>query len=186
VNTNKSDSTYLAKNNNLILRLKSLRTFDTQFRVLVVVRDPLQHAISLLKQHQHFSKLHEEDPFSLEYMNWLGHHEFGLNHKPFELGVDRRNNFSLTDINYWVASWIEYYTYLNQFISDKNLHLVSYQELAEKPATLLEKISSKLNVELQAKNLQPYSSKPKTAKGVNEALMEEANAIYSALSASFM
>lgn len=186
VNTDKSDSIYLAKNNNLILRLKSLRTFDTDFRVLVVVRDPLQHAISLLKQHQRFSKLHEEDPFSLEYMNWLGHHEFGQNHKPFNLGVDKRGQFDLTDINYWIASWIEYYAYLNQFVADKYLYLVSYQELAQNPELLLDKISSTLNVELNGDNHQPYSSKPKTAERVNEELLKEANALYSALSASFM
>ena len=76
---------YLAKNNNAVLRLKSMLPLNPDMTVFVLVRDPLQHAFSLMKQHQKFEKEQTEDPFILEYMNWLGHHEFGQGQLPFNL-----------------------------------------------------------------------------------------------------
>ena len=78
-----ADTTYLAKNNNLILRYESLRKYNKQFKIILLFRDPVEHAFSLMKQHKRFSALQEKDSFVLNYMDWLGHHEFGLNQKAF-------------------------------------------------------------------------------------------------------
>ena len=48
-----------------------------------MVREPISHSISLLNQHLNFLEIQKKDPFVLEYMNSLGHFEFGLNTKPF-------------------------------------------------------------------------------------------------------
>ena len=45
---------------------------------------------SLLRQHRHFAKAQAERPFTLSYMTWLGHHEFGLDHRPFRFGATPR------------------------------------------------------------------------------------------------
>ncbi|MEA3462403.1 MAG: hypothetical protein U9R49_11020 [Bacteroidota bacterium] len=75
---------YLAKNNNFLLRYKSAREFNDDFLMVIMFRDPLTHAASLLEKHREYKELHKKDPFVLEYMNWLGHHEFGVNQKVFK------------------------------------------------------------------------------------------------------
>ena len=181
-----SETTYLAKNNNLILRYESIKSSNLKFNVLVVVRNPIDHAESLLRQHKRFCMLHDADEFTLEYMNWLGHHEFGNNHKPFELGENLHSEYQLEDINYWLACWIEYYTYLSQFINDPNLHLVSYSKLASNPSELINTISDKLNLELDTPNTEPYVSKPAETAGVDENLKSKADELYGSLASSFL
>ena len=71
---------YLSKNNNHILRLSNIaeRSQDTVF--LVLFRDPLSQAESLMRQHKKFTN---SDQFTKKYMTWLAHYEFGSTHRPF-------------------------------------------------------------------------------------------------------
>lgn len=180
------ESTYLAKNNNLILRYASIKESALKFNVLVVVRDPIDHAKSLLRQHKRFSMLHDADAFTLEYMNWLGHHEFGKNHKPFDLGEDLHSKYELDNINYWLACWIEYYAYLTQFANDSNVILVSYETLASRPADLLDTLSTKLAMPLTTSSNEPYVSRSAETPEVDKALEARARELYSSLSDSFL
>ena len=74
---------YLSKNNNNMLRLGALKAAFPDATILVPFRNPMDHAASLLRQHVNFCGLHDMDSFALRYMNWLGHFEFGRNHRPF-------------------------------------------------------------------------------------------------------
>ena len=67
---------YISKNNNNILRLDALKKIDGN-KIIVLFREPLSHASSLMKLHKSFSENQKEDPFVLDYFNYLGHHEFG-------------------------------------------------------------------------------------------------------------
>ena len=71
---------YLSKNNNNLLRLDSLAKAFPDSVILIPVRDPRDHALSLLNQHNRFL---DSDAFTRDYMGWLGHHEFGATHRPF-------------------------------------------------------------------------------------------------------
>jgi hypothetical protein len=73
---------YLSKNNNNILRLGAIHRAFPNALLLIPFREPLQHAHSLLRQHRRFSELQSASAFTLSYMNWLCHHEFGLGHRP--------------------------------------------------------------------------------------------------------
>ena len=86
-----TDAMYVAKNNNALLRYRALRRMNREFHAVVMFRDPLKHAASLLAMHQKYCTMQGDDPFVLEYMNWLAHHEFGLGHKPFNF--PRRRSF---------------------------------------------------------------------------------------------
>ena len=72
---------YLAKGNNNILRLGALAAAMPDCTFLLVVREPLSHARSLLGQHRRFSG--DDDAFRRDYMRWLVHHEFGVDHRRF-------------------------------------------------------------------------------------------------------
>ena len=52
---------YLAKNNNFILRYKSVREFNDDFIMVILYRDPLTHAASLMEKHCDYKKLQKED-----------------------------------------------------------------------------------------------------------------------------
>jgi hypothetical protein len=124
---------YLSKNNNNILRIKSLLNGFPTAKFIVMYREPLAHANSLLKQHVHFSNLQQQDPFIVAYFNYLGHHEFGLNRKPFYFDNEGKPGGDLMDLNYWLNSWKNYYSYLLANF-DQRLCLISFEDLCENPA----------------------------------------------------
>ena len=136
---------YLSKNNNLILRISSLCKELNSSEFIIIYRDPLAHSSSLLTQHKRFLN---SDKFTKNYMKWLGHHEFGITHKPFEL----ENEYSkLTDkmsINYWLCKWIEYYSHVLDLVRDgcKNIILVSYEELC-KDKNVWKNLCNKINIQ---------------------------------------
>ena len=98
---------YLAKNNNNLLRIRALKETFPDGIIIVPFRNPLDHAKSLHNQHKRFSRMHDEDAFSLRYMNWLGHYEFGLNFKPFKFSdeVIPRYEKEIETLDYWLRYW---------------------------------------------------------------------------------
>ena len=84
----------------------TLEEIFTNAIILIPFRNPIQHANSLLNQHLHFIQLQKEDDFIRRYMNYLGHNEFGLNHKPWNNPIHFNN---LNNINYWLEQWNLFY-----------------------------------------------------------------------------
>ncbi len=100
---------YLSKNNNNIVRLPTLCAAFPNSLFLVPLRNPLQHAWSLLNQHRRFEK--PEDKFTTDYMRWLGHHEFGADHRPFCFS-EELNPHNPDELAYWLFLWNQTYRYL--------------------------------------------------------------------------
>jgi hypothetical protein len=108
---NRNDRVYLAKNNNFLLRYFSVRQYNPDFLMIVLFRHPLYHAASLLEKHRSYLQMQESDPFVLEYMNWLGHHEFGENHKPFAFNNQELPQGDTLRLDYWLDVWVNHYQY---------------------------------------------------------------------------
>ena len=111
------DKIYLAKNNNHLLRAESLHLFDKNSNIKTVTiipfRDPYEQAKSLLKQHELLSKLQNEDIFTLDYMDFLVHHEFGIHSKiPIlqEKDIGSILKLDKDSINYWLEIWYLFYS----------------------------------------------------------------------------
>lgn len=102
---------YLSKNNNNLLRLAGLRSAFPKCHIIVPFRDPFQHARSLLRQHQLFSESQTKDPFEKRYMSWLGHHEFGLDYRPFAFSDEppKLHNPDPLTVAHWIESWDRIY-----------------------------------------------------------------------------
>jgi len=179
---------YLSKNNNNILRFEYLYKSFPDSRIIIPFRDPLQHAISLLSQHKHFSKVQAEDPFSLDYMNWLGHFEFGLNQKPFFLNnneiFQKMESYDKMDINFWLLSWKNYYKYANEQ-HPKNSSFFCYEKFCSDPTDVLLKLFSNLGVSAPKIKDNAFIPAIKSVEGVEQDLLDECNAIYSDLEAKF-
>ncbi len=124
---------YLSKNNNNVLRLAGIREAFPEALVLVPFRDPVRQAASLLDQHRRFRELQRADPFVLSYMSWLGHHEFGGDHRPFRFrdgDLDSLARRSPDTLDYWVANWIDTYGWLVE-TAPEAVVFVCYEDLCE-------------------------------------------------------
>jgi len=124
---------YLSKNNNNILRLGAIRRAFPEAVILIPFRDPQSHAASLLRQHENFIAQQQADPFVRSYMTWLGHHEFGLDHRPFrfdDLGAERLSAHRPDQLGYWLEIWCQTYAWLAHY-APKDAVFVCYEDLCE-------------------------------------------------------
>ncbi|MCB1735995.1 MAG: sulfotransferase [Gammaproteobacteria bacterium] len=139
---------YLAKNNNNILRLEALHAAFPDAIILVPFRNPLDHARSLLRQHRQFTELHAKDRFALDYMRWLGHHEFGADFKPMLLEPAMRP--SRADEPLGLDYWLRYWTHLHRHLLDhhrERIVLFDYDAFCAEPAESLTQLAALLKVD---------------------------------------
>jgi len=169
----------LAKNNNQLLRLNSILKNPNQ-EVVVLYRNPLQHAHSLLKQHQLFCDQQSKDPFMLEYMNWLGHHEFGLGQKPFAFSENNKN-YNPQQLEFWVSRWIGYYEHALKYAEHEKVCFVPYELFLNQPQLVTSYITSKLNIHDDAIQPKRFVKKEIQIPNIDEALSEKANKVYQEL-----
>ena len=119
---------YLSKNNQNIRRLGLISKIFPKSKILIPFRDPIQQAHSLLSQHNKFIELSKKDKFIHNYMEWIGHTEFGPSYIP----IHNKNLIykDHLDINHWIEQW--YLTYSNCFQelnNKKNIYFISYEAL---------------------------------------------------------
>lgn len=124
---------YLSKNNANIARLDLILRMFPDAIVLIPVRSPLAHAISLQRQHTNFLKLHADDPFVMRYMDDIGHYEFGALHRPIEFDglVKVAAGLKPTDVDYWFAYWIAAFEHIAK--RRQRVHLIQYERLCNQP-----------------------------------------------------
>ena len=136
---------YLAKNNNNLLRIDMIKAAFPEAVVIVPFRNPYDHARSLLGQHKRFLQVHGDDPFSLKYMNWLGHHEFGANVKPFNVGpeVIPANDGETEKLDYWLNYWHGVYQYILENHGSQVIFF-DYDHFCAEPKSVLRKLSDRL------------------------------------------
>lgn len=138
---------YLSKNNANISRIELIASMMPDATIVIPVRNPLDHAASLLKQHRNFLDIHRRDAFSREYMADIGHYEFGQLHRPILFpGVEEipRKHDPL-EINYWLAYWIAAFEYL--WHRRHHVLFVNYEALCDDGAGTLRRISERLGIE---------------------------------------
>ncbi|MGM0504972.1 MAG: sulfotransferase family protein [Bacteroidota bacterium] len=178
---NDNGKIYLAKNNNFILRYKSLRSFNDKFLMVVLFRNPLTHAASLKEKHADYSKLQIDDPFILEYMNWLGHHEFGLNQKPFSFNEKILDNSQdKSKIDFWLKNWINYYSYALT-INHPNTIFVNYDDYCKHPGETIERIINKVNIAAKLPQYKSFHNPREIRENYSMELFEKAMIIYEQL-----
>ena len=133
---------YLSKNNLNISRLPALEHLFPDARVLVLVRHPLAHARSLLRQHKNFLDFHREDAFSRAYMQGIGHYDFGANLRPvdFDGWLEDWNMEQTLDLEFWLRYWTAAYGCLARQTSD-NIRIIDFMSLCARPEKELARIA---------------------------------------------
>lgn len=159
----------IIKNNNNHIRLNSLSDYFNYCDFLVIFRNPIYHSYSLLKTHKRFYKLQENDPYILEYMNLIGHREFGKGLKKFVYkDILIKNFYKPNSINYWLCNWINCYSWIlsNKLYKKKNVHLIQYEKLCRNESNL-EDLYRLLNLKLSNKNNLILKNKLSSKQKIN-------------------
>jgi len=164
---------YLSKNNNNLLRVQSLSKIPNS-TFFLLIREPLNHCSSLLKLHKKYSHLHKADKFSLEYFNFLGHHEFGLNHKSFKFNK-KINPYNIDSLDYWLFNWFEYYSYAQNVIT-KNVYILFFEDIINKQKKVLDFVSNILNENLL--KIENYKFQPSKYQSYNSEMLKKCNELY--------
>ena len=153
---------YLSKNNLNYKRVDLIQSIFPNSIFLIPIREPLQHANSLLNQHLHFSQLQKEDDFIRRYMKYLRHNEFGLDHKPWNKPIHFND---LNNINYWLEQWNLFYDFIYKKLqSYENCYFVIYEELVN--PNYVEKILKQINLK-KDKNIDLHFFRNSNKKDLN-------------------
>ena len=173
---------YLSKNNSNVFRMKTLRLVFPSASILVPFRSPLQHANSLLTQHERFSKIQRDDPFIRNYMAWLGHYEFGLSYQPYK---PKDGGLSFPDpahLEHWLEQWFLAYEFVLQSFDEDSAGtlLVCYEALCEKDGRTWRSILKNTNLDGSAGNI--FSLRTKSIDdSVDKGLLDSCENLYQEL-----
>ena len=96
---------YLSKNNANIARLGLLEALFPDAAVVIPIRDPRAQVASLLHQHRRFVALHAREPFARQYMEGVGHFEFGAALKPIAFGGGAPDPAEADGPDFWLRCW---------------------------------------------------------------------------------
>ena len=177
ISLSQNKTKYLSKNNLNYKRIDLIHSILPNSIFLIPIREPLQHSYSLLNQHLHFSQLQKEDDFIRRYMNYLGHNEFGLDHKPWN---DPINYQDYGKIDYWLEQWFLFYKDIyNKYQSYTNCYFVLYEELTN--TNYIKLLLKKINFsEFKNINLNYFKNSNKKEINVNfsNSVYENASKVY--------
>ena len=136
---------YLAKNNYLVTRLEYLIRLFPDARIVIPIREPVQHVASLIKQHRLFCELNVEDPRVARQLQLSGHFEFGPQRCPILVDDERKRHYTGNpdDATWYANQWADIYGYLHERISANPLlaeacMLVRYEDLCSRTAATME------------------------------------------------
>lgn len=176
----------LIKNNNNHLRLRSLLEYFKDSYFLFIYRDPIHHANSLLNQHLNFINLQREDKFILNYMNLIGHFEFGAGVKSFIYKANEKEFYKKNklNINYWLNQWVKTHKWIleENFANYSNFILISYEDLCSNEINLYKKLCDKVKISNFDKGVVFNSSnKTKNFKDIETKLLNTSARLYDQL-----
>lgn len=172
-------TTYLAKNNNALLRYPSLREYNRAFTAVLMFREPLAHAASLLAMHRRYIAMQDGDPFVRTYMDWLAHHEFGGGHKPFRFDSKPATGDPDT-LDYWLDRWTDYYRHALS-VDGHRLLFVSHAMWSASPTAVLQAVLTEAGIEAEAPRIEPHTRQRDVNDTADPKRLEAARAVYNQL-----
>ena len=159
---------YVAKNNYNITRLSYLLRIFPDPKFLLIIRNPINHIASTVKQCMIFEKMSKTDKKLKRMTEIIGHHEFG----PSKIYINVDNTQEVKKIRrLWdqernVKGWALYWNSLYGFMADqlknnerlrKSTLVVKYEDLCRDPGNMISKILD--HTELSPKKFQPIKER---------------------------
>lgn len=140
---------YICKNNGNIARLATLTRLLPDARLVVPFRAPAAHVRSLMGQHARFTALHAEDPFTREYMEGLGHFEFGASLRPIDFHgwIDRAGTLSPDEPAFWVTYWKQAFRAILETAGEMAI-FIDYDDTCARPAAVFSALGERLEIDI--------------------------------------
>ncbi|MFD1510046.1 sulfotransferase [Lacimonas salitolerans] len=135
---------YCSKNNASISRLPFLAEAFPDARLVILLRQPVAHAASLLRQHRNFLDQQTRDPFVRRYMQDIGHFEFGHIHKPLLFPGMRSRAKDPGSPDYWLAYWIAAFRYVADHA--ETCQIVLQDDLRAAPGATMARLCAALDL----------------------------------------
>lgn len=175
---------YLSKNNANVMRVSSLVGHFPDAVLIHPFRDPLQQAESLRLQHQRACQLAADDPFRARFMRWLGHHEFGADHRPIMFSDAMPETEDPSRIGYWLRLWVNTYRHLIAQPGPTRARqlFVSYDRLCRDPDATSRRIAGRLCLDRLPSFDQIRPAPGRSAAECDPALVDIARALHDELS----
>lgn len=138
---------YLSKNNANIARLPVLAELYPDCTILIAFRNPGDHAASLARQHANFLALHDADRFARQYMEWLGHYEFGRAFRPIVFDGDDGGDDcgDAGKPGYWLGYWERAFAHILRHAPPQAVFL-DYDRLCDSPHEWLGRLAEILGL----------------------------------------
>jgi hypothetical protein len=138
---------YISKNNANIARLSLLPILFPDCRIVIPFRNPWDHIKSLRNQHKRFANIHDREPFSLLYMEWLGHFEFGKSLRPinFNKWVEKHSDLDPHNEVFWLNYWVETYEAILTSVNS-NMCFFDYDRACANPERSLRLLADALEM----------------------------------------
>jgi hypothetical protein len=177
---------YVAKNNNFLLRYRSVRARNPHFRAVILFRAPLYQAASLREKHRQYTELQTQDPFVETYMSWLGHYEFGRQQRPFFFPSTPEPVQAVLDagerdgLDYWLALWIAVYGFAAE-LEHEQTYFVAYEDFCARPEAVLGAVLTGWPGAEGGAAVSPHQNNRAVAERPSSALLERAEEIYEKL-----
>ena len=145
-------SRYLTKNNYNVSRMEYLNKIFPKAKFLLIIRNPIDHIASLIKQNKLFEEFGAKYPHLVHFTQLIGHYEFGHYRKCINVGnfemVQKLKKIWLTnsnDVKAWALYWVSIYSFVsdilnkNKKLADATL-IVRYDDLVNNPSETIDKI----------------------------------------------
>jgi hypothetical protein len=177
-------SRYVSKNNGNIARTEVITQMFPDASIVTPFRSPIEHAISLYRQHKNFLEQHTNDDFITQYMADIGHFEFGKLHKPIQFPLLNSLTAELdhNSLDYWVSYWIAAYDHLTK---QEGIDFISYENLCREPEHGLTILSQHIGLEAPIEVISTAASifreppaKRVAEYHVDQGLMDHSKEIY--------
>ncbi|MDH4571906.1 sulfotransferase family protein [Salinicola acroporae] len=159
---------YVAKGNYNLVRLGYLHKLYPQAKFILVIRDPVWHIASLMKQQKLFVAGETSEPRALEHMRRVGHYEFGLDRRAINVGDDEQTRRitelwegdgrdsaaeASNEVEGWARYWAAIYAHVADTLdADPELKaaclVVRYEDLCSQPHDKLQAVFDHAELEL--------------------------------------
>lgn len=138
---------YVSKNNANVARIPMLTRLFPDCVIVLMFRSPLQHAISLHRQHENFLQKHAEDPFIRQYMEQIGHLEFGDLLRPFDFNgwLENDGRHTSDQVGFWIAYWVNCFRHVLDARSGA-VKLVDYDRCCADPPAAMRALAASLDL----------------------------------------
>ena len=149
---------YLSKNNLNYKRIALIKKIFPNSKFVITIREPLYHSFSLLNQHKNFTNLQNNNSFAKRYMNYLGHYEFGNNHRTW---FAPQKYFDYNNINYWLEQWFLFYdNIIKNYKDDLSCTFLAFEDFDK--TDKIDNLKKILNLDFNSHSLRNMNKKSLT------------------------